>query len=183
MHTVVRMTALFLKSSPLLLAISLSAIAILPTPPSPAQTASIPQPSQAPLELSLLRPSATVGNRSVITSNTISPQGLTVPSLWWAKEQFGGNLLNNWIAYPSGSNTPGRIDLVVERQTWSALDYIQRYEFVNKFGTVARDYGYNVRVFNLQKQLLATYTCNFTTTPNQCNIKLDTAGINSKPEV
>jgi hypothetical protein len=153
--------------------------ALLPSPPSTAQTTTIPQPSEAPLELSLLQPSANENN-NVVTSNTIYEQGLTVPSLWWAKEQFGNNLLGEWIAYPVDGNTPGRVDLVVDRQNWSLLDYIERYEFVNSFGTVARDYGYNVRVFNYQKQLLATYTCDFAATPHQCNIKLDSAGINNK---
>ena len=173
----------------LLLGISLSAILLLPTQPSPAQAPSVPQPSSAPLELSLLTPSASLdnksattanniscNNRAVITANTICPQGLTIPSLWWTKEQFGGKVLDNWLAYQSNGTTAARIDLVVNRQNWSLLDYLQRYDFVNHFGTVARDYGYNVRVFNYQKELLATYTCNFSTTPRLCNIQLDATG-------
>lgn len=172
----------------LLLGISLSAIWLLPKP-SPAQAPSVPQPSSAPLELSLVAPGASLDNksattantiscdnRSVVTANTICPQGLTIPSLWWAKEQFGGKLLDNWLAYQGNGTTAARIDLVVNRQTWSLLDYLQRYDFVNHFGTVARDYGYNVRVFNYQKELLATYTCNFSTTPRLCNIQLDATG-------
>lgn len=171
MHGVAWMTSSLL----LLLGVSSGAIALLPTSPTPAQTVTIPQPSQAPLELSLLQPGATVDGR-VITSNTISPQGVTTPSLWWAKEQFGSDLLNNWIAYPAQGADAGRIDLLVNRQNWGVIDYIQRYEFVNHFGTVARDYGYNVRVFNEQKQLLATYTCNFSLNPSQCYIQLDSTG-------
>ncbi len=171
MHGVAWMTSSLL----LLLGVSSGAIALLPTSPTPAQTVTIPQPSQAPLELSLLQAGATVDGR-VITSNTISPQGVTTPSLWWAKEQFGSDLLNNWIAYPAQGADAGRIDLLVNRQNWGVIDYIQRYEFVNHFGTVARDYGYNVRVFNEQKQLLATYTCNFSPNPSQCYIQLDSTG-------
>lgn len=159
----------------LLLGISSGAIALLLISPSPAETTTIPQPSQAPLELSLLRAGATV-NGDVTTSNTISPQGLTIPSLWWAKEQFGGDLLTNWIAYPAQGADAGRVDLLVDRQNWGSIDYIQRYEFLNHFGAVARDYGYNVRVFNEQKQLLATYTCNFSSSPSQCYIQLDATG-------
>jgi hypothetical protein len=165
----------FVKSSQLLLSISFGAIALFPTQPSRAQTLAIPQPSQAPLELSLLRSGASVDGR-VVTSNTISQQGLTVPSLWWAKEQFGSDLLDSWLAYPAPGTNPARIDLLVNRQNWSALDYIQRYEFINHFGIAARDYGYNLRVFNEQKELLATYTCDFSTNPSQCNIQLDATG-------
>jgi hypothetical protein len=98
---------------------------------------------------------------------------LTTPSLWWAKEQFGGDLLNSWLAYPAQNGESGRIDLLVNRQNWNSSDYIQQYDFVNHFGTVAMDHSYNLRVFNEHKQLLATYTCNFSTIPAQCNIQLD----------
>jgi hypothetical protein len=161
----------FWKSSRLLLGISLGAIAPLPNSPLTAQTV-IPQPSQAPLELSFMR-SRTDPNSQVITSNTISQDGLTTPSLWWAKEQFGGDLLNSWLAYPAQNGESGRIDLLVNRQNWNSSDYIQQYDFVNHFGTVAMDHSYNLRVFNEHKQLLATYTCNFSTIPAQCNIQLD----------
>ena len=67
----------------------------------------------------------------------------------------------------------GRIDLLVNRQNWNSLDYIQQYEFVHHFGTDAMDRGYNLRVLNEQKQLLATYTCDFSNIPTQCNIVLD----------
>ena len=167
--------ARMIKSSQLLLSISFGAIALFPTGASRAQTPAIPQPSQAPVELSLLRSGASVDGR-VVTSNTISQQGLTVPSLWWAKEQFGSDLLDSWLAYPAPGTNPARIDLLVNRQNWSALDYIQRYEFINHFGIAARDYGYNLRVFNEQKELLASYTCDFSTNPSQCNIQLDATG-------
>lgn len=172
----------WLKSSQLLLGISIGAItslsnayALLLTSPSYAQPPTIPQPSAAPLELSLLRAGASSDGR-VITSNTISQQGLTVPSLWWAKEQFGGDVLDNWLAYPAQGETARRVDLLVNRQNWSSLDYIGRYEFVNSFGTVAREYGYNIRVFNEQQELLASYTCDFSQNPSQCNLQLDATG-------
>lgn len=171
----------------LILSISLSA-SLLPTQPLPAQTPSVPQPSTAPLELSLLESGASLNKSAIaatainceqtaaIAANTICQQKLTIPSLWWAKEQFGGNLLENWLAYPADRTTTARIDLVVNRQNWSLIDYLERYEFVNHFGTVARDYGYNVRVFNYQKELLATYTCDFNASPLTCNIQLEATG-------
>ncbi len=55
----------------------------------------------------------------------------------------------------------GRVDFVVNRQVWSLLDYLQRYGFIHEFGTVASSYGYNIRIFDSQANLLAAYTCDF----------------------
>jgi hypothetical protein len=134
-----------------------------------SQAESTPQPSNAPLELNLL----TNPNGFVITSDTISPKSLTIPSLWWAKANTENRLLDNWIAYPpSHEQEPGRIDLIVNQQIWSLLDYLERYDFVNRLGTIARSFKYNIRVFNYQQENLATYTCNFTKTPSLCTIQV-----------
>jgi hypothetical protein len=101
----------------------------------------------------------------VVTSNSISQTGLTVPSLWWVQEQvqaeLGGKLIDRWIAYPAQGGQPGRVDFVVNRQFWSLLDYLERYTFLSDFGTAARSYGYNVRVLNTQREVLAAHTCDF----------------------
>jgi len=125
-------------------------------------------PSNAPLELSLLK-----NPKDVITANTISQRGLTVPSLWLAKQNAENKLLDNWIAYPATNTEPARVDLLVNQQLWISLDYIERYGFVNRFGTLARNYGYNVRVFDYQKESLATYTCNFSTSPTSCTSEIN----------
>ncbi len=147
----------------LLLNINLTIISLLPISPLLAQIT--PKASDAPLELNLL----TDPNDSVITANTINPEKLTVPSLWWAKENSESKLLDNWIAYP----TSARVDLIVNQQIWSLLDYVERYNFVNRLGTHARSFGYNIRVFNYQKEALATYTCNFNPGPISCSIKMN----------
>ncbi|MCC5651102.1 hypothetical protein LC609_14920 [Nostoc sp. XA013] len=152
------------RSFSLLLTISLTTLLV---PPSLAQTPLIPSPSTAPLELDLL----TKPKNYVITANTINPERLTVPSLWWAQQNSEGKLLDNWIAYPASEKEPARVDLLVNQQIWSLLDSIQRYEFVNRLGSAARNFGYNVRVFNYQKEPLATYTCNFSTSPASCSIQ------------
>ncbi|MCL6753010.1 hypothetical protein KBT16_19350 [Nostoc sp. CCCryo 231-06] len=148
----------------LLLTISLTTLLV---PPSLAQTPPIPSPSNAPLELDLL----TKPKDYVITANTINPERLTVPSLWWAQQNSETKLLDNWIAYPPSEKEPARVDLIVNQQIWSLLDSIQRYDFVNRLGSAARNFGYNVRVFNYQKEPLATYTCNFSTSPALCSIQ------------
>lgn len=136
-----------------------------------AQTSSAPEPSSEPLELELLELDAPPPGRDLITANTISSTEVAIPSLWWAKEQFnevGGKLINNWIAYQDKK----RIDMVVNAQLWTLLDYLGRYRFVNKFGTVARDYEYDVRVFNQQGVPLASYTCNYTPELPVCELEV-----------
>jgi hypothetical protein len=146
-----------------------------------SQTSSGAVPSLEPLETELLEPNTSLVGRNVITANTISATDLTTPSFWWTKQQFDefdGKLTNNWIAYPDEK----RIDLVVNSQLWTLLDYLGRYRFLNKFGTAARDYQYNVRVFNQQANHLATYTCDYGKTPPDCEIKIfDLFGQDSLP--
>ncbi|BAY32570.1 hypothetical protein NIES2107_44590 [Nostoc carneum NIES-2107] len=155
-------------SLPLLLTISLATISLLPIRPLQAETITEPQPSNAPLELSLL----TEPKGPVITGNTVSQGNLTIPKLWWAKESAENKLLDNWIAYPTSPKEAARVDLIVNQQIWSLLDYLERYDFVNRLGTAARNDNYNLRVFNYQQELLATYTCNYNNSQPLCNIKL-----------
>lgn len=137
--------------------------AIAADPPTDSSAALMPDAE--PLDLKALQP----GNTPiyVVTANRISLTQLTVPSLWWLREQisdqdvYGNKLLENWLAYPNSGSRPGRVDLVVNRQSWSLLDYLDRYAFIHVFGKAARDYGYNVRVFDGQATLLGASTCNF----------------------
>jgi hypothetical protein len=150
-----------------ILSITLTA-SLLAVHSSVAQTAPVAVASQAPVELDLL----TNPKGSVITANTINQAQLSVPSLWWAKENSENKLLDNWIVYPASDKEPKRIDLIVNQQIWSLLDYLERYHFVNALGTVARNHGYNIRIFNYQEERLATYTCSFASSPTLCNIKM-----------
>ncbi len=110
---------------------------------------------------------------SIITANIIDQGKLSVPSLWWIKEISENKLLDNWIAYPFKNQQTARVDVIVNQQIWSLLDYLERYDFVNNLGDIARSYGYNIRVFNYQKESLASYTCNFDTNPLSCKIKIN----------
>ncbi len=156
----------------LLFSICITTFSIFPVQFAQAQSR-IPIPSQAPLELDLL----TNPRDNIITANTISQKQLTVPSLWWAQEQSENKLLDNWIAYPTNNSQPGRVDLIVNEQIWNVLDYLERYNFVNSLGSLARTYGYNIRVFNYEKEPLATYTCNLDLSTPLCNIKMNTTGL------
>ncbi|HEY9831585.1 MAG TPA: hypothetical protein V6D26_13475 [Stenomitos sp.] len=146
-----------------------------------AQISSVPSASLEPLETRLLDETTLPPSSDWVTANTISSTSLTNPSLWWAQEQFNefeGELIQNWIAYRGKK----RVDLVVNRQVWSILNYLGRYSFLSKFGAAARDYEYNVRVFNERESLLATYTCNYSITPPDCQVKIfDSFGKDSLP--
>ncbi|AFY50634.1 hypothetical protein Nos7524_4908 [Nostoc sp. PCC 7524] len=152
-----------------LLTITLSPIFLFPVSSSIAETPSIPKHSDAPLELSLL----TNPKQSIVTGNTIKLQGLTIPSLWLTQALSENKLLDNWIAYPATEKEVARVDVIVNQQIWSLLDYLERYNFVNRLGNTARKDNYNVRVFNYQEDLLATYTCNFAPKAVACNIQMN----------
>jgi len=129
------------------------------------------QPSVAPLDLSILEPEAIVPP-NVITADTVSQDNLTPPSLWWARQESENKLLDNWLAYQNSGNEHARVDLVVNQQVWTLLDYVERYDFVNRIGTVARQSGYNVRVFDYDRNRLASYTCDFLPQAS-CRIQMD----------
>ncbi|MEW6496239.1 MAG: hypothetical protein AB1589_27515 [Cyanobacteriota bacterium] len=146
-----------------------------------AQKPSVPAASLEPLDSKLLEQTALPPECNCVNASTVSPTSLTDPSLWWAEEQlneFNGKLIQNWIAY----RDKNRVDLVVNRQLWTLLDYLGRYSFVSRYGGVARDYQFDVRVFNERSALLATYTCNYGTSPAACDLKVfDSFGQDSLP--
>ncbi len=122
-------------------------------------------------DLSLLQAEVIPTEAGIVTKDTISQERLSIPSLWWAEEQhdrYGGRLIVNWIAYQNEN----RVDLVVNRQLWALADYIERYSLVSKIGTTAKDFGYNMQVFNQQGQCLAVHVCNFNIAPTPCKIDL-----------
>lgn len=143
--------------------LNVSGQAIAADPPTNADA--ILKPDSEPLDLEALKPGNTPAY--LVTASSISLTQLTVPSLWWLREQiadqdaYGNKLLENWLAYPNSRRRPGRVDLVVNRQFWSLLDYLDRYAFIHVFGEAGRDYGYNVRVFDGQATLLGASTCDF----------------------
>ncbi|MBV8883960.1 MAG: hypothetical protein JO235_08150 [Chroococcidiopsidaceae cyanobacterium CP_BM_RX_35] len=160
-----------MRLSLLLLGISLHTGSLSLTPSLSAQTPSVPLPAITHLALSKLNSS--LSRKGSLSPNvTIASGEVKNPGLWWAKEQFGNDVLDSWLIYPSDSMTPGQIDLIVDPQNWNSLDYIQRYAFINHFGTVARSHGYNLRVLDAQKKTLATYICNFSQTPGSCRVQL-----------
>lgn len=112
------------------------------------------------------------GKKEKVTSFTPSQTAISTPSLWWAVEQYDpldGKLITYWEANPN-TNV---INLVVNNRFWQTLDYLEQYSLVNQFGTVARDYRYHLNLISQQDDCLATYTCDLSVTPPQCQIQLN----------
>lgn len=112
-----------------------------------------------------------------ITENEISQRQLTPPSIWWAAQRFGGMLLDYWFTCPGER----RVYLIVNRQIWNSLNYIEKYAFVNHFGNYSRIDRYNVEVLNPQLENLAAYRCDFTVNPSNCNLWVETFGNYAPP--
>lgn len=96
---------------------------------------------------------------------------VALPSLWLKRDvfayqaRFGKKIFEGWLVCQSSNTDRHRIDLVVNGQLWSVLDYFDRYELVQQFGIgsdradVRSRSGYNLRVFNRQGRSLGSYTC------------------------
>jgi len=111
--------------------------------------------------------SACAQEPGVITSDTISPTELTIPSLWWVQQQFaatetfGGKLIEQWQAKERSPEQVGLVTYRVNAQLWSLIDYLDRYAFIHEFGTAAKNFGYNIRVTDYRNRVLGEYVCNF----------------------
>jgi hypothetical protein len=129
-----------------------------------------------PLETRWLYSDTLPTDGSVMTSYSVSQDSMTIPSLWWVQRQFGGKLLDRWQAFSGKDGTPPRVELVVNEQIWSIYTYLERYTFLNQFGTAAKAFGYNTRIFNHEGEFLAAYLCNFSNGSPACRVFLDSSG-------
>jgi hypothetical protein len=121
-----------------------------------AQSSLIPStPEICKIDLTAAITTAGKTNPNIVTADTASPRGMTIPSLWWTSEQFPAKLVTNWVA----DRSQNQIYLIVNTEYWNILDYVDRYRTIDRFGRVARSYGYNLRICNTQKITIARYTC------------------------
>lgn len=97
----------------------------------------------------------------IVTANTPSQKGFTVPSLWWTNQQFGEKLVVDWQVYGVGQVGNQQINVIVRPELWTRYSYYERYAFVLKFGTDASNFGYQLMVLDSQDFLLGAYTCDF----------------------
>ncbi|HEY9763076.1 MAG TPA: hypothetical protein V6D07_11165 [Trichocoleus sp.] len=104
-----------------------------------------------------------------VSDETTSDTHPTLPSLWWSRDQLprrlGGNrLINSWLAYRILDPSVRVVDVSVNSQIWSILNYTERYAVLNQFGTAAKDYGYSLRIFQgsiYSPQIIGVYVCDF----------------------
>ena len=125
-------------------------------------------------------PAETITDSPKLVASTKTAPDLTQSSFWWAALQFDpfdGKLIQNWFAHPQKQ----QINLIVNWQLWTVLDYFGRYRFVNQFGTVARKHGYNLNIFNQKDQCVASYKYNATSIPPKWELKLEELGRGSLP--
>lgn len=97
----------------------------------------------------------------LVTAATPSAEEITVPSLWWADQQFGQRLVMDWRAYPANDRVQRQIHVIVKPELWATYSYVDRYSFVTRFGTIASDQGYHLLILTPQNRPLGAYTCAF----------------------
>ncbi len=141
---------------------------------SPAVLASNHQQLPTAVATALAQPVAV--NRAILSEEP-SAVGLTVPSLWWAVQQFGGTAVQRWQAYPAQEGVGGRIDLFVVPSVWGRMSYLQRYALVNQIGNSSRSFGYNLILRDRRDVLYGAYTCDFeAVTPQYLPHAVDATG-------
>ncbi len=120
---------------------------------------------------------------AVLAFPPLSQTEPSIPSLWLAQQLYGGKILQNWYIensmvqlYPN-LYLDSLVTLVVDRENWNAERYLGQYVFVNQFANITRGYGYNLRVCNLQGDLLAYYYCDFKTSPLNCQVQIRSTGL------
>lgn len=105
----------------------------------------------------------------IITQDDTSLFEMTEPSLWFSREQMyerwgGYRLIRRWTAFHSTSSDAYIIDVQVDPQYWSRLEYAQQYAILNQLGKTGMSYGYQVRVYR-SITLVGIHTCDFSPVP------------------
>jgi hypothetical protein len=129
-------------------------------------------PEICEVDLNLLKFNSENIPANIVTADTASATMMTLPSLWWTRDQTRSKVVSNWIA----DRTQKQIYLLINAQYWNILDYIDRYALIDKFGRVSRDYGYNLRLCTERKIVLAEYQCDRIANLSNCYILLNAAG-------
>lgn len=155
--------------------LSLGSSAIAQAPPSTAETAPSRQileqllslPSQYDLGLGYL--SDRDRNWQVVEDDAPGKTGLTPPSLWWSRDQLtnslgGYRLVRNWIAFRSASTQLNVVDVQVDSQYWDPQEDVEKYAILNRFGTAAKQYGYQLRLYR-SFTVIGIYACDFSDYP------------------
>lgn len=161
------------------------------TPPPPGTSSQIEERSleNRPVEKTATQktqdnePLAITSTCTALTSDELSDRVLNLPSLWWLREQlaekksYGYQIIKAWSACRGTTDVPCqfgdrvcRVDVEVNRQLWSLLDHLQRYELVNKLG-----YEFVNQFVNLRNLPPGSYRYNvqFFDRPPQYNVEAE----------
>ncbi|MFN4279209.1 hypothetical protein [Thermosynechococcus sp.] len=114
-----------------------------------------------------------VNEKQVVVSEQPSAVGLTVPSLWWAVQQFGNEVVQRWQAFPAMTAPGGRVEAFVSSSAWGRLPYLRRFALINQLGNASRSFGYQLILRdraarpsgNGRPVIYGAYTCQFDAVP------------------
>ncbi|BCX11556.1 MAG: hypothetical protein KatS3mg067_0494 [Thermosynechococcus sp.] len=102
-----------------------------------------------------------VNEKQVVVSESPSAVGLTVPSLWWAVQQFGDQVIQRWQAFPAMAGPGGKIEAFVTAAAWGRLPYLRRFALIYQLGNASRSFGYQLILRDRQRVIYGAYTCQF----------------------
>jgi hypothetical protein len=143
-----------------------------------------PVRSQTSPEISLNKPTKSCFSEdAVLPFPPVSQTEPSIPNLWLAEKLYEDKVMKTWyiennvVQLSPNIYLDAPITLVVDREKWNAQQYLGQYVLVNRFATVAQSYGYNLRVCNLQGDLLGYYYCDFTRYPLDCKVKIRSTGL------
>jgi hypothetical protein len=118
------------------------------------------------------------GDKSTWPEPPLSQIKLTIPSLWSLQKDLGSKMIERWFLVPDNN----WIVVVINRQYWGLMDYLEKYQAINSLATASRSDGYNLRLCNNKGLTLAVYFCEFSSessgnfVPSSCH--LDMGSIN-----
>lgn len=88
---------------------------------------------------------------------------LTLPSLWLARDLFGGKLVDRWATYLPQGGQPPRVEVKLNPQPWNNLGYLRQYSLAQSLGKAADQDGYALLLCDDRQRVLATYRCGLAT--------------------
>jgi hypothetical protein len=128
-----------------------------------------------PLAIDIVEPDLSKGQND----RTILQARLSLPSLWWTRDQYsarlplGKKLIGSWLICPKTNNAPQHVQMVLNAQIWSLLEYFDRYEFLHQFGTVTSTKGYDLWIYSDETPVLAAYICDYQAVSTKLPCKLE----------
>jgi hypothetical protein len=118
------------------------------------------------------------GDKSTWPQPPLSQLQLTIPSFWMVQKDLGSKMIESWFLVPDNN----WIVIVINRQYWGLMDYLEKYQVINRLATASRSDGYNLRLCNNKGLTLGVYFCEFSSAsssnfvPSSCH--LDMGSIN-----